>query len=270
MAHQPAISISISFQHPFNRAGGRTSNVVQKMKILITIICGVSAALTLSAEPTISIAAVHPESKKILADNGGKIPDALKQDYRLLFELNSGTTDEEKPLENGLMVAKATLADQSDFIGYETLSTAWGNLGGILHLRIASRDKLMAFLAAKPKGSIALIIDDKWVFYDTGFENVAPQQGYIAIPVLDKLDEQRFQLLTIGKRGEALDEAVDKYLEKEREALSKIPGIRPLPDLDELEKTEAQQDGTGQPATRPESKSEGGDKPQPKSEGRSR
>ena len=33
---------------------------------------------------------------------------------------------------------------------------------------------------------------------------------------------------------------------------------------------EAQQAGAGQPATRPESKSEGGDKPQPESEGRSR
>jgi len=33
---------------------------------------------------------------------------------------------------------------------------------------------------------------------------------------------------------------------------------------------EAEQGGTGQPATRPESKSEGGDKPQPEAEGRSR
>ena len=32
----------------------------------------------------------------------------------------------------------------------------------------------------------------------------------------------------------------------------------------------AEQDGTGQPATRPESKSEGNDKPQPEAEGRSR
>ena len=31
MPHQPAISCSISFQDPFNRAGGRTFNVVQKM-----------------------------------------------------------------------------------------------------------------------------------------------------------------------------------------------------------------------------------------------
>jgi hypothetical protein len=35
-------------------------------------------------------------------------------------------------------------------------------------------------------------------------------------------------------------------------------------------KAKAEQAGTGQPATRPESKSEGGDKPQPESEGRSR
>jgi hypothetical protein len=36
------------------------------------------------------------------------------------------------------------------------------------------------------------------------------------------------------------------------------------------EKQQAEQAGTGQPATRPESKSEGGDKPQPEAEGRSR
>jgi hypothetical protein len=35
-------------------------------------------------------------------------------------------------------------------------------------------------------------------------------------------------------------------------------------------KPKAEQAGTGQPATRPESKSEGGDKPQPEAEGRSR
>ena len=32
MPHQPAISFSISSQQPFNRAGGRTSNVLQEME----------------------------------------------------------------------------------------------------------------------------------------------------------------------------------------------------------------------------------------------
>ncbi len=43
--------------------------------------------------------------------------------------------------------------------------------------------------------------------------------------------------------------------------------------IEAIEKTaepKAEQSGTGQPATRPESKSEGSDKPQPESEGRSR
>ena len=30
VTHQPAISFSIAFQHPLNRAGGRTSNVGQE------------------------------------------------------------------------------------------------------------------------------------------------------------------------------------------------------------------------------------------------
>jgi hypothetical protein len=33
VTHQPVISFSISLQHLFNRAGGRTSNVSEKMKI---------------------------------------------------------------------------------------------------------------------------------------------------------------------------------------------------------------------------------------------
>ena len=66
-----------------------------------------------------SVAAVHPESKKVLTDNGGKIPPELAKDYRILFELNSGTVDEKKPLKNGLVVAKASLADRSDFVGYD-------------------------------------------------------------------------------------------------------------------------------------------------------
>jgi hypothetical protein len=43
-----------------------------------------------------------------------------------------------------------------------------------------------------------------------------------------------------------------------------------LKQLKALAVKQAEQAGAGQPATRPESKSEGGDKPQPKSEGRSR
>ena len=40
--------------------------------------------------------------------------------------------------------------------------------------------------------------------------------------------------------------------------------------IDAVSAITPEQDGTGQPATRPESNSEGGDKPQPEAEGRSR
>ena len=50
---------------------------------------------------------------------------------------------------------------------------------------------------------------------------------------------------------------------KGRLDLSKVP-LNPPP------KTKGEEAGTGQPATRPESKPEGGDKPQPEAEGRSR
>jgi hypothetical protein len=45
VTRQPGISFSISFLSPFNRAGGRTSNVSQKslMKVLIAIIAGLFA-----------------------------------------------------------------------------------------------------------------------------------------------------------------------------------------------------------------------------------
>ena len=51
------------------------------------------------------------------------------------------------------------------------------------------------------------------------------------------------------------------------ESRIEMPVFRTQPDKS---KQEAEQVGTGQPATRPESKSEGSDKPQPEAEGRSR
>ena len=47
-------------------------------------------------------------------------------------------------------------------------------------------------------------------------------------------------------------------------------GTLSLPKIRIPSETKGEQDGTGQPATRPESKSEGSDKPQPEAEGRSR
>jgi hypothetical protein len=63
------------------------------------------------------------------------------------------------------------------------------------------------------------------------------------------------------------DPTKEKWIQVEREYEAKdIPSLEGL--LARIK--EAQQGGTGQPATRPESDSEGGDKPQPEAEGRTR
>jgi hypothetical protein len=64
------------------------------------------------------------------------------------------------------------------------------------------------------------------------------------------------RLLTYTKISEVADEAL--LVNPEGKNITVQPN-----------KTKAQ-DGTGQPATRPESKSKGSDKPQPEAEGRSR
>ena len=66
-------------------------------------------------------------------------------------------------------------------------------------------------------------------------------------------------LLFKNNRGSPILRSVEGLLVVETDANSSVMQKRP-----------AEQAGTGQPATRPESKSEGGDKPQPEAEGRSR
>jgi hypothetical protein len=63
--------------------------------------------------------------------------------------------------------------------------------------------------------------------------------------------------------------AQEALLPKLVEIGEKYQGMREIMNA-EVEARLSEQDGTGQPATRPESKPEGGDKPQPESEGRSR
>ena len=63
MARQPAISFSISFQHPFNRAGGRTSNVLLRMNRQISII--------------------------VLPDDASSFSSPFEEDYALLLVIAS-------------------------------------------------------------------------------------------------------------------------------------------------------------------------------------
>ena len=83
---------------------------------------------------------------------------------------------------------------------------------------------------------------------------------------------------TVSEVGALLvDQEIERYLGAE--ALTKLERLYKLKEsgycisgslLRSRKNHQAEQAGAGQPATRPESKSEGGDKPQPEAEGRSR
>jgi len=195
------------------------------MKTITAIFLVLTSLVGIASEPEISVAYVHPQSKEILVKHGGKVPKNLKSRYRLLFQHNSGEGDEDIPHENGLLVSIDPIVDDKDFIGFETLSTCWGNLGGVIHLRIASRTKVMEFLEKNTKGTVALVIDGKWVFYQAGLENVTPKRGFIAIPFLDRYDELKFKLLCEGKRGAEVDKACQEQEQKRFEGVP-VPTLK--------------------------------------------
>ena len=90
------------------------------------------------------------------------------------------------------------------------------------------------------------------------------EDGYIII-------HQGGGTLILATNQEQLDAAADRFMEASRVVVGKreVP-VGLMTSYKVLENTSGEQGGTGQPATRPESKPEGSDKPQPESEGRSR
>ena len=86
---------------------------------------------------------------------------------------------------------------------------------------------------------------------------VAPIRGIGGL----KIEVDGFDPLTVDPLAEEIHKGYSYNFSKQ-------------PTLDQIQRTvtmrRSEQAGTGQPATRPESKSEGSDKPQPEAEGRSR
>jgi hypothetical protein len=74
--------------------------------------------------------------------------------------------------------------------------------------------------------------------------------------------EKDFNQVIVTSLNKGVDEEVAKEAQKKDVTIS---GSKK-----EISKTSSEQDGAGQPATRPESTSDGSDKPQPEAEGRSR
>jgi broad specificity phosphatase PhoE len=91
-----------------------------------------------------------------------------------------------------------------------------------------------------------------------------PTPLYVASSCRLALIRTYYMLGEIGHADRLLEQYSIVHLDSEGNLdVSKVP-LKPLPE------TKGEQGGTGQPATRSQSKSEGSDKPQPEAEGRSR
>lgn len=150
---------------------------------------------------------VHPDSDALLKKHGKDLPEGVSENYRLLYERNSGIgNDGDSPEINGLLVAKKPFLTMKDVAGAETASDSWGNTAGVFHLNLEAREKAAEFLVDNPRARIALVVDNNWVFYDGVSANVRPKEGLVFFEVLDRLDEDRFQNLYLGKRGQHIDD----------------------------------------------------------------
>lgn len=81
---------------------------------------------------------------------------------------------------------------------------------------------------------------------------------------VDQSKQQDFRYVEYSKAIEHLAQMIEDFRE------AKLDATTMQRTLAKLKRQKAEQSGAGQPATRPESKPEGSDKPQPDAEGRSR
>ena len=109
------------------------------------------------------------------------------------------------------------------------------------------------------------------------FKSAGNMHNPMVLPLRSKFSECLLKTPTLIKINEALlaQGYSVKRIEFEKFSIDKEKKATPFHAIswliiEAIANGEAQQAGTGQPATRPESKLEGSDKPQPESEGRSR
>ena len=212
-----------------------------------------------AGEPSLHLAFVHRDSTALA--RGGNVPqDDLLQDYQILCQRNELNGYSQNLAESGLLVRKASLLEDKDFVGYEAADDSWGNLAAIIHLRLRAREVLKEKMDKAPEARVALVVDNEWVLCTTGFENLTPDRGFIAMSIMSRRDEYLFLRLSEGKRGKILEKEMDDYDRGQKEMMATVP----KPTL------KAEQDSAEKPATRAESNSKSGDKLQPELEGRSR
>jgi hypothetical protein len=267
MTHQPAISFSISLQLLFNRAGGRTSNVRQDtydMKKLF-VGCGLAFLMAVAVIAGLGyLGYMKVRDWNISRNAKNKAEQAL---------VEAGIAHRRKYFESHLSHAtRATIP--ADFYTYDGFRD-WWRLPLVFPYQLVCIDTLDSASLEK---------------YDTKFSVADPNVSSSEVfGDLTRLATDNRILLFETKIGSTITYGMMRYESGIRSDFTSevqlwnaatkegYSGSHVLQNIDKVfsiyydwSKTFVEQVGTGQPATRPESKPEGSDKPQPEAEGRSR
>jgi len=187
----------------------------------LVIVASVSShcVVALGAEPELTVAALHPDSRKLLEESRGTVPDQLAKTYRILFLHNIGVKKGDDPLKNGYLVLRDPVLHQADF---EKFSAEEGNQ---IHI-LLKNDALKHYEPIKkltPPHKLALVVDDSWIFLIEEPQELNADAKVMTFSTLSKLDQHRALLFNKGKRDK------DNKLLKIYPELGDYPSAKPVP-----------------------------------------
>lgn len=171
------------------------------MKHLFTTIVLLIMGSSAQIEATISIVRVHPDSRELVKESGGAVPDEMAEEYRILFLCNSKHGNNKEAQENGYLASRVPVICQADMTGMREFQTPFGSIGVVVSLTGEAMKKLAESYSESEHQSLGLLIDENWLFLITGPENIRFEDKEIWFGTINRLDQRRAILLFEGKRG---------------------------------------------------------------------
>jgi len=188
-------------------------------RLVIAVMFPLFCVILLAAEPDLTVAALHPDSRLLLEQSGGKMPVQLAKDYRILFLHNTGVAKGDDPLKNGYLVLLYPVFRQTDFEKFSKDDSDQ------IHI-VLRTDALKQYEPIKnltPPHKLALIVDDSWIFLVSEPRDVNVDAKILTFPTLSKLDQHRAVLFNEGKREK------DNKILKFYPAPGDYPTAKPVP-----------------------------------------
>lgn len=190
---------------------------IRRLVILASFSCYCDFAH--GAEPELTVAALHPDSRKILEESNGLLPDQLAKIYRILFLHNTGVKKGDDPLMNGYLVLRDPMLHQASF---EKFSAEEGNQIHILFNDEALKNYEPIKKLTRPH-KLALVVDDSWIFLIEEPQDLNADAKVLTFSTHTKLDQHRALMLNEGKREK------DNKLLKIYPELGDYPTAKPVP-----------------------------------------